>query len=101
MSPHSSLFRHGRAKARSASLLRCPGHPRLTCRPATKTWMPGTSPGMTKNWQARLRSPAIVSVRCAAGFLQKFVDQRLADAAGDVLVDSLHRLAHGGVLLGR
>src|SRR5215469_5168982 len=29
--------RHGRA---------CPGHPRLSCRIA-KTWMPGTSPGMT------------------------------------------------------
>jgi hypothetical protein len=33
-----SLFRHGRA---------CPGHPRLSrCWPV-KTWMPGTSPGMT------------------------------------------------------
>jgi hypothetical protein len=31
-------FRHGRA---------CPGHPRLSCLSAAKTWMPGTSPGMT------------------------------------------------------
>jgi hypothetical protein len=30
--------RHGRA---------CPGHPRLSCFTAAKTWMPGTSPGMT------------------------------------------------------
>jgi hypothetical protein len=31
-------FRHGRA---------CPGHPRLPCFAAIKTWMPGTRPGMT------------------------------------------------------
>src|SRR5258708_2840609 len=31
-------FRHGRA---------CPGHPRLSCLLEAKTWMPGTSPGMT------------------------------------------------------
>ncbi len=31
--------RHGRAR---------PGHPRLETRPASKTWMPGTRPGMTK-----------------------------------------------------
>jgi hypothetical protein len=30
--------RHGRA---------CPGHPRLSCCRRPKTWMPGTSPGMT------------------------------------------------------
>ena len=35
----SFLFiRHGRA---------CPGHPRLPSRHAAKTWMPGTTPGMT------------------------------------------------------
>ncbi|TFV37695.1 hypothetical protein E4K66_19430 [Bradyrhizobium frederickii] len=32
------LFRHGRA---------CPGHPRLSY-PPQRTWMPGTSPGMTE-----------------------------------------------------
>jgi hypothetical protein len=32
-------FRHGRA---------CPGHPRLFAPSEDKTWMPGTSPGMTK-----------------------------------------------------
>src|SRR6266576_7334361 len=31
-------LRHGRA---------CPGHPRLYCISTLKTWMPGTSPGMT------------------------------------------------------
>ena len=31
-------LRHGRA---------CPGHPRLVRRNSLKTWMPGTSPGMT------------------------------------------------------
>src|SRR6266849_5801316 len=30
--------RHGRA---------CPGHPHLPCCDAVKTWMPGTSPGIT------------------------------------------------------
>src|SRR5437660_416793 len=34
---HTNL-RHGRA---------CPGHPRLYFDAAPKTWMPGTSPGMT------------------------------------------------------
>src|SRR5579863_6699506 len=34
----TDLFRHGRA---------CPGHPRLSKLIAAKTWMPGTSPGMT------------------------------------------------------
>jgi hypothetical protein len=28
---------------------RCPGHPRLSCRRRYKTWMPGTSPGMTNS----------------------------------------------------
>ena len=40
-SPPARLFGrfcHGRA---------CPGHPRLSCRGIFKTWMPGTSPGMT------------------------------------------------------
>src|SRR4051794_3770154 len=32
--------RHGRAR---------PGHPRLVLRLSVKTWMPGTSPGMTGN----------------------------------------------------
>src|SRR5712671_569360 len=27
-----------------------PGHPRLSCCHAVKTWMPGTSPGMTGNF---------------------------------------------------
>src|SRR2546422_7526486 len=34
----ASNFRLGRA---------CPGHPRLSCCDVVKTWMPGTSPGMT------------------------------------------------------
>src|SRR5439155_13697158 len=42
-----------------------------------------------------------VLVRRAPRLREEFVDQRLADAAGDVLVDRLHRLAHGGVLLRR
>ena len=33
------LFCHGRA---------CPGHPRLSCLAEARTWMPGTSPGMTR-----------------------------------------------------
>jgi hypothetical protein len=30
-----------------------PGHPRLVCNEEEKTWMPGTSPGMTANFAAR------------------------------------------------
>ena len=37
--PINAVFCHGRAC--------CPGHPRLSCFVAAKTWMPGTSPGMT------------------------------------------------------
>src|SRR6478735_7350907 len=44
---------------------------------------------------------SVVLVRRAAGLLDELVDQPLTDATGDVLVDGLHRLAHGGVLLGR
>src|SRR6185312_11271923 len=40
------FHRHGRAR---------PGHRRLACRQAAKTWMPGTRPGMT-SWGRRLRS---------------------------------------------
>src|SRR5262245_16235390 len=39
--------------------------------------------------------------RAAARFLQELVDQGLADARGDVLVDRHHRLAHRLVLLRR
>jgi hypothetical protein len=33
-----------------------PGHPRLSCLGAAKTWMPGTRPGMTgfKGWRHHL-----------------------------------------------
>src|SRR5439155_26911213 len=37
------IFRHGRA---------CPGHPRFSYCYAVRTWMPGTSPGMTTFAQA-------------------------------------------------
>jgi hypothetical protein len=31
-----------------------PGHPRLSCLTAVKTWMPGTRPGMTNSgWRLR------------------------------------------------
>src|SRR5436305_14939191 len=35
-----------------------PGHPRLSCFSALKTWMPGTSPGMTKPAPS-LRQPCL------------------------------------------
>ena len=38
---------HGRA---------CPGHPRLSCCDAVKTWMPGSSPGMTNEFVSTDRS---------------------------------------------
>src|ERR1700730_4722823 len=36
----TTLIRQGRA---------CPGHPRLSCFGAAKTWMPGTRPGLTSS----------------------------------------------------
>jgi hypothetical protein len=30
---------------------RCPDYPRLSCGVGLKTWMPGTSPGMTVDFQ--------------------------------------------------
>src|SRR5258708_40091042 len=56
----SFILRHGRAKAPTgprkarpddrlrATSRRCPGHPRLPCGRAVKTWVPGTRPGMTR-----------------------------------------------------
>src|SRR6266849_7297961 len=50
---NDSLFRHGRA---------CPGHPRLSCLVAAKTWMPGTRPGMT-SFARKPYSIGCISVR--------------------------------------
>jgi hypothetical protein len=50
-----NFFRHGRA---------CPGHPRLLSAPALKSWMPGTSPGMTSSW--RLRASRTMSILWSA-----------------------------------
>src|SRR5258708_16313359 len=38
---------HSRPKDGVASARLCPGHPRLPCCYTVRTWMPGTSPGMT------------------------------------------------------
>src|SRR5882672_12374307 len=38
---------HSRPKDGVASARLCPGHPRLLSHECCKTWMPGTSPGMT------------------------------------------------------
>jgi hypothetical protein len=38
---------HSRLKDGVASACLCPGHPRLLCNGTSKTWMPGTRPGMT------------------------------------------------------
>ncbi|MEH2668524.1 hypothetical protein DXU07_03475 [Bradyrhizobium elkanii] len=48
--------RHGRA---------CPGHPRLSVA-ETKTWMPGTRPGMTSLWsyRAHMRLPCATASIC-------------------------------------
>src|ERR1700722_19664659 len=60
--------------------------------------------------RSRIRSSTNVPLRAcpknalvghAAGFLDEFVDQGLTDPGGDILVDRLHRLAHGDVLLRR
>src|SRR3954463_6877582 len=59
-------------------------------------------PRQRKGLRAQARKPrSSVSVGRATRLLEEFVDQGLADAAGDVLVDRLHRLSHVGVLLRR
>src|SRR5260221_14071605 len=52
---HVSVPRHGRAKsAKRVFASEGPGHPRSCCLPLVlKTWMPGTSPGMTKRREFR------------------------------------------------
>src|SRR6266849_5528522 len=45
---------HSRPKDGVASARLCPGHPRLSCCNDVKTWMPGTSPGMTKLERSRV-----------------------------------------------
>jgi hypothetical protein len=47
-----------------------PGHPRLSCFGAVKTWMPGTRPGMT-------------SQTANPNFVGRFFGQTLRMAAGD------------------
>jgi hypothetical protein len=55
---------HSRSKNGVASLAYCPGHPRLSFCDHLKSWMPGTSPGMTE-WLVR-GSPRLKSSGCAA-----------------------------------
>src|ERR1700688_2653329 len=72
-----------------------------------KSWMAGTSPAMTGvrmmvHYDSSKGEPtSFLLMADPAGFLDELVDQRLADPACDILVDRLHRLAHGGVLLRR
>src|SRR5204863_5747215 len=51
-----SFVMAGRSRPKDgvASARLCPGHPRLSCGGTGKTWMPGTSPGMTR-WIASTR----------------------------------------------
>src|ERR1700674_3240882 len=50
---------------------------------------------------SRESPPAFALVAGSAGYLDELVNQGLAYPARDVLVDRLHGLAHGGILLGR
>jgi hypothetical protein len=77
-----SLFRHGRA---------CPGHPRLSIRCCNKTWMPGTSPGMT-SFATSPRSIGCISIQApTSGRLarlegrSRLPHQRLAGTNADAL----------------
>jgi hypothetical protein len=44
---------HSRRKDGVAFARLCPSHPRLYVATSRKTWMPGTSPGMTAYWAFR------------------------------------------------
>src|SRR6266702_3121791 len=75
--------------------------------PATKTrfaLLPGHDeecPSTARQSAPHFHFNPCPSVRRAPRLLEEFVDQTLADAVRDVLVDRLHRLAHRGVLLRR
>ena len=56
----------------------CPGHPRLPCSNAAKTWMPGTRPGMT-------------SFATETDFIGCFLSQTLRSA----LLRASRRMGHG------
>src|SRR6185436_16924900 len=95
--PPPIAFRHARACAGHRYLDHVltrrrgwPGHPARS-----QSFAP--FPAMT----ARRRSPAPTLVGRAPRLLEELVDQGLADAACDILVDRLYRLAHRGVLLRR
>jgi hypothetical protein len=47
MTPFFVMAGHSRPKDGVASARLRPGHPRLSCLSEARTWMPGTSPGMT------------------------------------------------------
>src|SRR5450756_2198582 len=59
-----------------------PGHPRLPCYRVVKTWMPGTSPGMTSflfggithNWRALGRGSGVLFLESVVEF-EPMVDQ--------------------------
>jgi hypothetical protein len=48
---------HSRPKDGVASARLCPGHPRLTSDAQPKTWMPGSSPGMTAEFVSPYHFP--------------------------------------------
>src|SRR6266852_408331 len=71
---HASSTRHGRA---------CPGHPRPCLTERRKTWMPGTSPGMTAGKSAaphRRHLDLVAAAGAAVDFLAGAELQVLAQA---------------------
>src|SRR4051812_24846339 len=52
-----------------------PGHPRLACDATIKTWMPGTSPGMTKEKGPGKTGAFFASIRAERSARIEFDDQ--------------------------
>src|SRR5580704_1724802 len=63
-----------------------PGHPRLSCCEAVKTWMPGTSPGMTTKLLV-FAPPLGKAMQRPKRFQQFLADGREAVAAGRLEFD--------------
>src|SRR5260370_28966771 len=79
-------IRHARAKARSASSRRCPGHPRLDSLTARKTWTLGTS---SSSWFETRGVAALLTMRVGDPHPEERALARVSKDAGPALENAL------------
>src|SRR5712664_3015800 len=83
---------HSRPKDGVASARLCPGHPRLYCRDAVKTWMPGTSSAKTRFCPGMTERAILKSQLRLVALLDHGLAFRLAEIG--LLVDHLADAGH-------